>query len=79
MKLERKTVDMLSRMPDDKLWHTLCFFAAGLGIELPERRRRRIDYDALRYTLSRITDEDIERMNGISDIYHTYKRSGMKR
>ena len=79
MKLDRKTVDMLSRMPDDRLWHTLCFFAAGLGIELPERRRQRICYDALRYTLSCITDADIQRINEISDIYHTHKRSGMNR
>ncbi|MBE6560470.1 MAG: hypothetical protein E7662_05035 [Ruminococcaceae bacterium] len=79
MKLDRKTVDMLSRMPDDKLWHTLCFLAAGLGIELPERRRSRIHYDALRHTLSCITDADIERICEISDIYHTHKRSGMRR
>ncbi len=79
MKLEKKTLDMLSRMPDDKLWHTLCFFASGMGVELPERRRHRMDFDALRYTLSQIGEEDIERVNGIAEIYRTYKRSGGRR
>ena len=79
MKLDMKTVQMLAGMPDDRLWATLHLFAAGMGVELPERKRRKIDYDALRYTLSRITDEDICRVNEISETYKDYSRGGMRR
>lgn len=79
MKLDRKTVTMLSGMPNDRLWSTLRLFASGMGMELSERKRHRIDYDALRYTLSRITDEDILRVNEISETYKGYSRGGMRR
>ena len=78
MKLDLKTVSMLAGVPDDRLWTTLRLFSSGIGIELPERKRRRIDYDALRYTLSRITEEDIQRINEISDTYGSYRRGGRR-
>lgn len=76
MKLDLKTVSMLAGMPDDRLWATLKLMSSGMGIELPERKRRRIDYDALRFTLSRITEEDIRRMNEIADTYSSRKKGG---
>lgn len=79
MKLDMKTVNMLSNMPDDRLWHTLRMLAAGAGMELSERKRRRIQYDALRYTLSRITEADIARANEIMDTYQYYRKGGMGR
>ena len=79
MKLDIKTIQMLSDMPDDRLWHTLHLFASGMGIEIPERKRRRIDYDALRYTLKQIREEDVARVNEISDLYKNYRRGGMRR
>ena len=79
MKLDMKTVQMLAGMPDDRLWATLHLFAAGMGVELPERKRRKIDYDALRYTLSRITQEDVMRVNEISDIYKQFRKGGYRR
>lgn len=71
-----KTVQMLAGMPDDRLWATLRLFASGMGVELPERKRRRIDYDALRFTLSRVTPEDITRVNEISETYKQYRKGG---
>lgn len=79
IKLDRKTITMLSGMPDDRLWSTLRLFASGMGMDLPERKRRRIDYDALRYTLCQITDEDIARVNEISETYKSYGRGGYRR
>ena len=78
MKLDTKTIYMLAGMPDDRLWATLRLFASGMGMELPERKRRRIDYDALRYTLSRITEEDVARVNEISETYKNYRRGGWR-
>ncbi len=79
MKLDMKTVQMLAGMPDDRLWATLHLFVSGMGMELPERKRRRIDYDALRFTLSRITPEDVARINEISDMYRQYRKGGYRR
>jgi len=79
MKLDLKTVSMLASMPDDRLWYTLHLLASGAGIELPERRRRRIDYDALRCALSQITAADIERANEIADTYKYYRKGGRGR
>ena len=79
MKLDMKTVQMLAGMPDDRLWATLHLFVSGMGMELPERKRRRIDYDALRFTLSRIMPEDIARINEISDMYRQYRKGGYRR
>ena len=74
MKLDMKTVQMLSDMPDDRLWHTVHFLAAGAGVELSERKWRRMDYDALRHTLSTVTEEDIARINRITETYKTYRK-----
>ena len=78
MKLDRKTITMLSGMPNDRLWSTLKLFASGMGMELSERKRHRIDYDALRHTLSRITEEDVARVNEISETYKNYRRGGWR-
>jgi len=79
MKLDLKTVSMLAGMPDDRLWATLKLMASGMGIELPERKRRRMDYDALRFTLSHITEEDIRRINEIGDTYSSFRKGGWRR
>lgn len=79
MKLDMKTVSMLAGMPDDRLWYTMHLMASGMGIDLPERKRYRIDYDALRYTLSKITEADIARVNEIADTYKYYRKGGMRR
>lgn len=78
MKLDAKTISALSAMPDDRLWYTLHLMAAGAGVDIPERKRSRIDYDALRYTLSRITEADIARANEILDDYKYFRKGGMR-
>lgn len=79
MKLDMKTIAALSAMPDERLWHTLRLFASGAGIELPERKRRRIDYDALRHTLANIRESDVLRANEIIDGYQSYRKGGVRR
>ncbi len=78
MKLDRNTVRSLSEMPDDRLWRTMRMIASGLGAEISERQRYRMDYEAIRRTLAEITDEDIIRINGIMETYkrHKYERRG---
>lgn len=70
MRIDKKTIDMLCRMPDDKLWGTLKLFASSQGIDLSSKRMSPRDMQKLRYTLSTLTDSDIARA---TDIIKTYK------
>lgn len=73
MKLDRNTLYTLSEMPDDRLWRTLRMFAASMGLEIPERARGRLHYEAIRRTLAEITDADVARVNEIMDTYKYHK------
>ncbi len=73
MKLDRNTVRSLSEMSDDRLWRTLRMLASGMGVEIPERQRGRLHYEAIRRTLGEVTDADIDRINGILDTYKRFK------
>jgi len=75
----RKTVISLAEMSDDRLWRTLRILTSGMGMELSERKRYRINYDALRYTLNRITEEDIARINEITEMYQSFGKGGGRR
>ena len=37
MKIDKKTVDMLSTLPDDALWRVICSLCAGNGLDLTEK------------------------------------------
>ena len=73
MKLDRNTVRSLSEMSDDRLFRTMKMLASGMGAELSDRQRYRMDYEAIRRTLSCITENDICRINEIMETYKRYK------
>jgi len=73
MKLDRNTVRTLSEMSDDRLFRTMKMMASGMGAELSERQRHRLDYEALRRTLLSVTEDDICRINEIMETYKQYK------
>ncbi|MBO5670928.1 MAG: hypothetical protein J6S41_05200 [Clostridia bacterium] len=75
MKLDRNTVRSFSEMSDDRLWRTLRMLAGGMGMELPERQRARLHYEAIRRTLREITDADIDRINEILERYKQHKNN----
>lgn len=79
MKIDQKTIEMLLEMSDDRLWHTMRMLAAGKGMEIPERMRHRIRYDAVRAVLAGTTSQDIQRINELSEIYDSAKRKGIRR
>ena len=70
---------MLMNMSDERLWHTLRMFVSGMGMELPERKRWKINYDAVRYTLSQINEDDLVRIGEITDMYKGYRKGGFRR
>lgn len=72
MKFDRKTVDTLISMSDEKLAGFLTFLAAAKGLTReggmkPETARK------LRETMKALTDDDIGRISELVDIY---KKSG---
>ncbi len=76
MKLDRNTVYSLSEMSDDRLWRTLRMLTSSMGMELPERMRTRLHYEAIRRTLCEITDSDIDAVNRIMETYKYHKKNG---
>lgn len=72
MKFDRKTVDMLISMDDEKLVGFLTFLAAAKGLTResgikPETARR------LKEVMRSLTDADVDRISELIDIY---KKSG---
>lgn len=70
VKIDKKTIDMLCRMPDDKLWGTVKMIASSAGVDLSSKRMSPRDMQKLRYTLGTLTDGDISRA---TEIIKTYK------
>ncbi len=68
MKFDRKTVDMLKEMPDEKLGRLAASLAAGKGLTgkggmRPDAARK------LKEVMGNLTDDDIARISELIDIY----------
>ena len=66
--IDRKKIDTLRSMNDDKLFRTVSFFAAANGISL-SRRHGPGEAAKLRRVLDALTDGDIARINVLADAY----------
>ena len=65
MKIDKKTINTLCSMPDDKLWATVRLFASSSGIALAPRPASPRDMAKLRRCLSQLTEADISRAGEI--------------
>jgi len=67
---DRKMIEGIRQMPDDKLWHAACIlfsqFAADGRRKNPDPRKIR----GIRRVLDAITDEDIQRLGEMAEIYY---------
>ncbi len=72
MKIDKKTIDTICRMSDDKLWGAVRLFASSSGIKLPRTQLSPSEMQKLRRTLSSLSDSDISRA---AEILKTYKGS----
>ncbi len=68
LKFDRKTVDMLAGMPDEKLGALAALLAASKGLTReggikPDSARR------LKEVMKNLSDEDVERINELIEIY----------
>jgi len=69
MKIDRKKVDMLCSMNDERMWSTIKFFASANGIDLSKKRVTPRDIGNMRRMLSSLTDSDLSRIGELTDIY----------
>lgn len=63
MKIDKNTINMLLKMSDERLWSTLKFALSRSGNDFVKDLKRPDDISKLREVLSRLTDEDIERVS----------------
>ncbi len=75
MKLDIKTIRSLEDASDERLYRTLKMLVSAMGMEFPDRRRPKLHCDAIRRTLSDITEADVWRINELMENYKRYKNS----
>lgn len=71
MKIDKKTLDMLSALPDDSLWKMVCTIGASNGLDLSGMNVSQKDMQKLRVALGQVTDADIGRA---LEIIHSAKK-----
>ena len=74
MKIDKKTLDMLAALPDDKLWAALRLVASTAGLALPERMPAPEQMRNLRAALGDVGDGDIRRAAELAAIYRGDKK-----
>ena len=78
MKLDKKTVDMLSSLPDDKLWQIFCVVGSSAGIRIPDKIPDERRMAGLRAALCELSDTDLVRAAQIIEIYKGGKENGKR-
>ncbi|MBO5440659.1 MAG: hypothetical protein J6A53_08400 [Clostridia bacterium] len=61
MKIDKKTIDKVLKLNDDGLWSVIQMIIAKSGVSSLKSIERPKDMSKIRDTLSKLTDEDIER------------------
>lgn len=69
MKIDKKSLDALLSMPDDKMWQMLNIIASASGVKLDNKIPDKKQMDKIRRTAGEITDNDIERATELFNIY----------
>ena len=62
MKIDKKMIDMVLKLNDDQLWKTIQMIGAKSGFKDIKDMQKPKDMTNIRSTLSKISDEDIERV-----------------
>ena len=69
MKLEKKMIDQLLALPDDKLWQMFQLLAVGTGMKPGDKVPDASGMRKLRAVLKAVTDADIGRVTELIDLY----------
>ena len=67
--INKKNIDKLLEMPDERLWAMLKLVLGGSGINIGGGEMNPKTVRKLRALLSEVTDSDIERVLYLADIY----------
>ncbi len=67
MKIDKKTIDMLTSLPDESLWKMICAIGSAQGFDLSKMNVSTKDIEKLRTALGEMTDSDITRALEIFD------------
>lgn len=71
MVIDKKLIDSLLELPDEKLLGMLSIAAGGLGIKLPNRAPDPAVIAGIRALLSGVNETDIARAEELIGLYHT--------
>lgn len=67
MKIDKKSLDALSSLPDDQLIGMLRLFGSGAGIELKNKSFSHDEVEKLRVALRSLNENDVSRAMEIYD------------
>lgn len=76
MKIDKKTLDMLSSLPDDKLWQMLSLIASASGIRMPREKPDEKTVAGIRHALTELSDGDIDRAAKLFEKYKEGRTDG---
>ena len=65
MKIDEKTINMILKMSDDRLWQTIQYAVGKSGSDILKNAKRPEDMSKIRSTLSTLTNKDIDRVTEI--------------
>ena len=65
MKIDERTINMVLKMNDDKLWQTIQYAVSKSGSDMLKNMKRPEDMSRIRNTLSSLTNADLERVTEI--------------
>ena len=69
MKIDKKTLEAVSALPDAKMWTFLRIAASAAGVSLPEKTPDAEAMKNLRAALSDVGEDDIKRAAQLAAIY----------
>lgn len=76
MKLDKKTLDSLAALPDEKLWSMIRIIAMSVGVSIPDKMPDADKMAGFRAAISDVGDGDISRAMELIDIYKGGKGNG---
>ena len=69
MKIDKKIIDNMLALPDEKLWQMLKVLMAANGANVSDKTMNPASMRKLRAVLSAVTEYDIERVTTLMDLY----------
>ena len=69
MKIDKKIIDNMLALPDEKLWQMLKVLMAANGTNVSDKTMNPASMRKLRAVLSAVTEYDIERVTTLMDLY----------